>query len=264
MEMAMLAAACRHWTRLTRQPVECAMQPTSPCRMLHARLLRSPHPHALIRSLDTSAAEQLPGVAAILTASNLRAVSLGVQPSLRADSHQPILASDRVRYVGEPIAAVAAETPELAERALEAIKVDYEVLEPALTIEAAMAEGAPQIHPEGNIDVAQKVVHGDVDKGFAEADAIVENWYYCGYQEHGYLEPEAGLAYVDEDGRLVLEACTQFHHQCQASLARLLGLPKDQVRVIATPSGGGFGGKYVEHPWMLAALLAYEIKRPVS
>jgi CO/xanthine dehydrogenase Mo-binding subunit/aerobic-type carbon monoxide dehydrogenase small subunit (CoxS/CutS family) len=229
--------------------------------MLWAKVLYSPHAHAVIRSIDTSAARQMPGVAAIVTGKDL---PLGADSTMRPDGKQPILAVDRTFWIGEPLAAVAAETQEEAEKAVAAIRVDYDVLEPVLTIEEAMAEGAPQLDPDGNLILDQKVVYGDVEGGFAQADAIVENWYYCGYQEHGYLEPEAGLAYLDEDGRLVVEAGTQYPYHCWHALARWLELDHDQVRFISPPTGGSFGGKHVDHPYMLAALLAYQAKRPVK
>lgn len=234
--------------------------------MAYAKILRSPHAHAIIRNIDTSEAERIPGVRGFVTGRNLRAVRLGVKPLLRPGrgTFQPVIAIDRVRYKGEPVAAVAADTREIAEQALAAVKVDYEVLESVIGVEAALKPDAPRIFPEGNVEQTQTITRGDIAKGFAEADVVVENWYYTPFQEHGYIEPEAGLAYVDTDGRLFLQACTQFPYQCQQSLAQLLGLKAEEVRVVATPVGGGFGGKYVEHAWILAALLAYEVRRPVK
>lgn len=231
--------------------------------MLRCKILRSPYAHAIIKSIDITGAQRLSGVAAIITGQNLRPLRLGVEATIRPGVMQPLLALDRARYIGEPVAAIAADTEVAAEQAAAAIKIEYEVLEPVLTIEEAIAPDAPKVHPSGNVELTQQIQQGNVDDGFGEADAVVENWFYCGYQEHGYLEPEAALAYIDEQDRLVLETCTQFPYHCQVSLAQLLGLRPEQVRVIATPIGGGFGGKYVEHPWMLAALLAYEARRPV-
>ncbi|MBI2304452.1 MAG: molybdopterin-dependent oxidoreductase [Chloroflexi bacterium] len=226
--------------------------------MLHARILHSPYPHALIKSIDVSYARLLPGVETVITGQDVPPLG---ELGLRWGAP---MATDRVRHVGEPVAVVVAATEEIASEALTKIRVDYELLEPVYDIQKAMKKDAPQLHPDGNVQLVQKVIKGDAEKGFALADVIVENSYQTPYQEHAYLEPEASLAYIDDDGCLVVKACTQFPYACQSTIARLCGLPENMVRIVATPTGGGFGGKYVEFCWVINAFLVHRIRKPVK
>ncbi|MBI2303801.1 MAG: molybdopterin-dependent oxidoreductase [Chloroflexi bacterium] len=231
-------------------------------RMLHGKVLGSPHHHALIRAIDTKEAMALPGVAAVVTARDIPG-----QNSLNWRGEpmgEPLLAEEKVLYVGQPVALVAAATPELAARAASLIKVEYQPLEPIMDPVAAAHEGCPQIHPMGDIDPVRQVVRGDVAVGFAQAEVIVENTYRTPFQEHAYLEPDAALAHMDEEGRMIVRTCTMFPHPTRLAVASLLNLHPEKVRVIQMTIGGGFGGKYVEHCWLMAPLLAHKAGRPVK
>jgi len=232
--------------------------------MLYGKILQSPHPHAVIRNIDTSDAEKVPGVTAVFTARSIKELWPLDEPLLPPFNHEPILADDRVRYVGEPVAGVAASSMEAAQEALAKIKVDYEILEPVFDIEETIQEGAPKLHPDGNEKMAQKIVWGDVDKGFAQADVTVEHTYSTPIQEHIYLEREAALAYIDEEGVLVLQTATQYPYATQKSLVQLLGVDSDKVRVITPPMGGSFGGKHVDPYAIVCALLCSRVKKPVK
>ncbi|MGB8579009.1 MAG: 2Fe-2S iron-sulfur cluster-binding protein, partial [Pseudolabrys sp.] len=166
--------------------------------MLHVQVLRSPHPHARIVSIDTSAAEAMPGVESVITSADVPGEDgFGVFVN-----DQPVMARSKVRYVGEAVAAVAAEDLLTAKRALAAIKVVYEPLLPVFDPDEAMRPGAPMLHnyAPGNVTKHIPIRVGDVDKGFAESDLVVEETYSTQAIEHAYLEPEAGLAYLDHDG----------------------------------------------------------------
>ncbi len=229
--------------------------------MLHVQVLRSPLPHARIVSIDTSAAEALPGVEGVITAADVPGTDgFGVFVN-----DQPIMARDRVRYVGEAVAAVAAEDMETAKQALRLIKVEYEELPAVFDPEAAMGPGAPVLHDDapGNLVKHIPIRKGDVDKGFAEADLIVENTYTTQPVEHAYLEPEAGLAYVDHDGVVTIHSPSQNITHHRHMLSRILALPINKVRMVMSPVGGGFGGKEDMIYQGMLALLAMKTRRPV-
>jgi CO/xanthine dehydrogenase Mo-binding subunit len=177
---------------------------------------------------------------------------------------QPILAEDKVRYKGDPIALVAAETEDEAEETLGHIKIHYEELEPILTPERALEGGAPKIHETGNLLSRQLIIKGDVEKGFRQADIIVERTYTTPWVEHACLEPHSGIAYTDDQGRVTLCVSTQNPFYDQKEVADTLGLEPDRVRVIQAPTGGGFGSKLDVSVQCYLGLAAFHLKRPVK
>ena len=226
--------------------------------MLWVQVLRAAHPHALIRSIDTSAAEALPGVARVLTAKDIpgeNRFGLIVQD-------QPILCKDRVRFVGDALAVVAAETDELARQARDLIRVDYEVLPPLTDPQQALAPDAPHLHSNGNLCGEVHLGYGDVAIGFDEADFVFERSYQTGRQEHAFLETEAGAAYYDEQNRLTLCVGGQNPFKDRGQVAAMLGLPEEAVRVIHPMMGGAFGGKEDLSVQLPLALVTYLTKRP--
>jgi CO/xanthine dehydrogenase Mo-binding subunit len=227
--------------------------------MLHAKVLRSPHPHARILGIDTSKALALPGVAAVLTAKDVPGRNrYGI---LVKD--QPVLAEEKVRFAGEAVAIVAAASERLAEEALSLIEVRYEELPVVSSPLEAMREDAPRVHEDGNILHWRKIRKGDVEEGFARAAVIVEDTFKTQLVEHAYLEPEAGVA-VPETGRLTIYAVSQGVHYIRSEIAAILGWPLGRVRVVQAVTGGGFGGKIdlSVHPYI--ALLAAKTGRPVK
>jgi CO/xanthine dehydrogenase Mo-binding subunit len=235
--------------------------------MLHAKVLRSTAPSARITRLDVSRARALPGVACVLTAAELPETSLTSDmpgqtgQKRRARTDVSVLARDVVRFVGEPIALVAAETLELAEEALALIEVDYEPLPGVYDPLEAMKPGAPIVYEPDNIVARWKMRRGDVAAGMAEADLVVENTFRVPFVEHAYLEPEAGLAWVDEQGVINIRVCTQVVEHFR-SIARALDVPQNKIRVRGTMVGGGFGGKEDITVEIFLALLAQETGRP--
>jgi CO/xanthine dehydrogenase Mo-binding subunit/aerobic-type carbon monoxide dehydrogenase small subunit (CoxS/CutS family) len=228
--------------------------------MLHAQVLRSPHPHAEILTLDPSAALGAAGVDSIVTHKEVP----GANRTGPVVKDQPILAEDRVRYQGEPLAALAASSVSAAKKALGHIRVDYRPLACVGKPEEAFLSNAPAIHPQGNLLFSRRIVKGDINEGFARADAVVENTYTTPFNEHAYLEPEAGIAYIDEEGRVTVASCCQNPHYLRRELAGILGLPDERVRVIQTPTGGGFGGKLEMSVQGVLALLTQNSGRPVK
>jgi CO/xanthine dehydrogenase Mo-binding subunit len=229
-------------------------------RMLHGKYLRSPLPHARIARLDTSAAQSLKGVRAVMTAKDVP----GRNRYGLAILDQPVLADDRVRYIGDPVALVAAEEEEIAEEALERIVVEYQALPAVFSPEEALKEGAPQIHESGNLVLHFKIRKGDVETGFGQADVIVENTYKTHRVYHAYLETEAGIADMDSQGNLTLWSGTQYPIRTRRQVAQALGIPENTVRIIQPPMGGGFGGKDDLTVEIGIALLALKTGRPVK
>ena len=244
--------------------------------MLYAKVLHSPHAHARIRDIDTSAAEALPGVHAVLCYKNVPRVifSTAGQSYPTPGPLDYVSFDDKVRYVGDRVAAVAAETPEIAERALELIKVDYEVLEPVLDIRTASAEGAPIIHDEAdyvdfadsdashNIAARVRLQVGDVDAALSAADYIFETEVETQKMKHIPLEPWVCLTYWDEDDRLVIMTSTQVPFHVRRILAPVLGLSEKQIRVIKPRIGAAFGNKQELYS-DIAAHLTIATGRPV-
>jgi 4-hydroxybenzoyl-CoA reductase subunit alpha len=233
-------------------------------RMLHTKLFRSTVPHALIRSIDTSEAEKYPGVKAVLTGKDLP-VAYGAMP-ISEDEHA--LAIGKVRMVGEPVAAIAAVDEDVATEALDLIKVEYELLPTISSIQNALEQPEPRVHDHGefgNIHRRQVYEFGDVEVGFAEADFIREDLTFYEGSTHLALEQHASVATFSHDGKLTLYTCTQDLHYLHKALVKVLGLPASHIQVIATPNGGGFGGKCdpFQHE-MAVSKLAMITGRPVK
>jgi selenium-dependent xanthine dehydrogenase len=233
---------------------------------LHARVLRSKHPHARILRVDTSRAKALPGVVAVLTAEDVP----GVKNHGIVIPDWPVLAYDKVRYVGDAIALVAAETEETAEKALELIQVDYEPLPVVTSPQEALSPDASQVHDSGNLLKHIQVRKGDAEKGFAEAQAnsrwhvVVEREYRTPRQEHAFMEPEAGAATIDEEGKITIYVGSQIPFDDRRQIAASLAIPEERVRVKATQVGGAFGGKEDISVQIHVALLAQATGRPVK
>ncbi|MFQ5742047.1 MAG: molybdopterin cofactor-binding domain-containing protein [Acidobacteriota bacterium] len=235
-------------------------------RMLTGRLLGSHRPHARILDIDTAKAEALPGVMAVITGKDLP-VKYGILPV--SEDEYP-LEIDRVRFVGDPIAAVAAVDEFTCEEALRLIEVEYEELPTAFTIESGLerVEGLERIHdygPRGNLHKQVALQYGDVEAGFAAADEIFEGIYFYGGSTHLPMEQHCAVARYGADGKLTLWSSTQTPHYVHKALAQVLQIPASRIRVIATPVGGGFGGKSDPFPHeFCAAKLAMLTGRPVK
>ena len=245
--------------------------------MLYAKVLHSPHAHALIKSIDASKARALPGVAAVLTHEDIPRVAYST-----AGQSDPIPGpldcfslDNKVRFVGDRVAFVAADTPEIAEQALKLIEVEYELLEPIFDVRQSMQEGAPIIHdqpdyvnfadsdPSRNLAAEIRIDIGDLDKGFAEADHIFEAEYVVPKVQQAHIEPHVVVTYWDEDDRLVIRTSTQVPFHVRRMIAPVLGLPVKRIRVIKPRIGGGFGGKQEMLIEDVAAHLTIATKRPV-
>jgi 4-hydroxybenzoyl-CoA reductase subunit alpha len=211
-------------------------------RMLYAKILRSHEPHALIKRIVTSKATALPGVFAVLTGKDLP-IPYGILP-VSQDEHA--LCIDKVRFIGDPVAAVVAIDEDVAFDAMNLIEVEYEPLNSIASIEEALMIDEPRIHDYGdggNIHKKVSLEFGDVEAGFAEADLVREDTFFYEGNTHLPLEQHAVVAYFDTDNKLTLWSSTQTPHYVHRALAKVLELPASHIRVIATPNGGGFGGK---------------------
>ena len=227
--------------------------------MLVGRILLAGVPHARIRSIDSGAASALPGVVAVVTAADVDGLNaFGI---MRQD--QPAFCGDRVRFVGDVVAAVAAVDEETAARALRLIVVDYEALPIVDDPEAALAPGAPPVHAAGNLVAQMRHAVGDVDAAFATCTHIVEDTYVTPRQMHGFMETEGGYALPEPDGGLTVCVGGQHGARDRMQLARILALPEDAIRVVTSPIGGGFGGKDELTVQPALALLARKCGRPV-
>jgi len=243
--------------------------------MLYGALLTSPYAHARIRRIDASRARALPGVHAVLTHHDIPRVKYasGGQSYPQPLPYDQVSLDDKVRHVGDRVAIVAAETPEIAQQALDLIKVDYEVLPVVVDPESAMQEGAPIIHDEpdteGIYDAQRNIVHhieaevGDVEQAFAEADHIFEGEYRTPKQQHVHLEPHACITYFDEDDRLIIRTSTQVPFHIRRMVAPLINLSVKKIRVIKPRIGGGFGNKQEMILEDLCAHLTLATGRPV-
>lgn len=225
---------------------------------LHAVVLRSPRPHARITGLDVKKALALPGIVKVITAADIPGNPLF--GAIKKD--QPCLAADRVRYVGEPVLIVVGETEEVARKALDLVRIDFEDIDAILDPFSA-EKSTTFIHEGGNLLSHRRVIKGDIEKGFAESDVVVENTYGTTWLDHGFMETEAGLAYRDEAGRIVVTSSTQNIHYKMREIARVLGIPEDRVRVIQATTGGGFGGKLDVTVELFLALAVYHTGKPV-
>ncbi|NLF57199.1 MAG: molybdopterin-dependent oxidoreductase [Candidatus Hydrogenedens sp.] len=229
--------------------------------MLIGKALRSRYPHARILSIDTAAAKSIPGVHAVLTARDVP----GVNKFGLAIRDQEVLASEKVRMMGDAVALVAAETEDIALDALEAIRVDYEELPGVFSIEEALAEGAPLVHEDvpGNLLQHTMVRKGNIEEGFNKSFILLENTYMTQRVEHAYIEPETTLAYLDESSVMNVLTSTQYPFRDRRQIAPALGMPHNMVRVTQMTTGGGFGGKDDVTTEIQAALLALATRRAV-
>jgi CO/xanthine dehydrogenase Mo-binding subunit len=211
-------------------------------RMLYCKILRSHFPHAVIKNIDASKALALPGVFAVVTGKDLP-ISYGILP-VSQDEHA--LCIDKVRFIGDPVAAVAAIDEDVAFDAMNLIEVDYEPLNTISSIEEAVMIEEPRIHTYGDVGNIHKKVSlefGDVEEGFAEADLIREDIFFYEGNTHLPMEQHAAVAHFDSDKKITLWSSTQTPHYVHRALAKVLEMPASHIRVIATPNGGGFGGK---------------------
>jgi len=233
-------------------------------RMAHCKLLRSPHPHARILKIDASRALARPGVYLVLTGKDLP-IQYGILP---VSQDEQALCLDHVRHVGDPVAAVVAREELTAFEALDLIDVDYEILTTIADSEEALATPAPRIHEygeEGNIHKQVALEFGNVEQGFAEADEIFEDTFFYQGNTHLPIEQHASVAIKDPDGKLTIWSSTQTPHYLHRALAKVLEMPAAHIRVIATPNGGGFGGK--SDPFnheIVVAKAALMLDRPVK
>jgi len=228
--------------------------------MLWAKVARSKYPHALIRKIDVSKAESLPGVVTVLTHKDVPGLNgFGI-----VIPDQPVLCSDKVRFLGDAIAVVAAESEEIAETAVQLVEVDYEPLPVVTDPVEAMKPETTRVHANGNILRHETVRNGNVLQAFQNAAVIVEHTYRTPRQMHMFLETEAGIGMLDENGNVVLYVGGQAPYRDQMQVSRALGIKPEKVRVISTPVGGAFGGKEENTIQIHLALLATKTKRPVK
>ncbi|MCD6577815.1 MAG: molybdopterin-dependent oxidoreductase [Anaerolineaceae bacterium] len=244
--------------------------------MLYGALLTSPHAHAKITSIDVSKAKQLPGVHAVITYKDIPRVkyATGGQSFPQPLPHDQVSLDNKVRHVGDRVAIVAAETQEIADKALQLIDVEYEILPHVLDCELAMSGDAPIIHDEedteGIFDASRNIVHhieaevGDPDTAFNDADKVFTGEYRTPKQQHAQMEPHICITYFDEDNRLVVRSSTQVPFHVRRIISPLIGLPIKQIRVIKPRIGGGFGGKQEVLLEDLCSHLTIATKRPVK
>ncbi len=228
--------------------------------MLHARTLRAKHPHARILKIDTSKAKALPGVHAVLTADDIP----GEKNHGLVIYDWPALAVDKVRYIGDPVAIVAADTRDIATAALDLIEVEYEPLPVVSDPVQAYQPDAPKVMESGNLLKHIKVRKGDMEQGFAAADLILEETFRTPTYEHAFLEPECSIGRIAEDGRYEIIVGSQIPYQDRSQVARCLGVADDQVRIKGALIGGGFGGKEDIAGQIHVALLTRATGRPVK
>ena len=248
--------------------------------MIHGRVLRSPHAHAIIKSIDTSKAEALLGVKAVITSKDLKDQPSELKPAGEGmvnyrDMTRNVMAREKVLYDGHAVAAVAATTVEIAEAALELIDVKYEVLPHVVDVDAAMKDDAPILddtmvpigyETKGPTNIAKHVEFslGDTGKGFEEAEVVIERSYKTEAVHQGYIEPHAVVASVSEDGQAQIWCCTQGQFMVRTFVGQLLGMPTSSIRVTPSEIGGGFGGKTVVYLEPLATLLSSKVGKPVK
>jgi len=225
--------------------------------MVYGKILRSTYPHARIRSIDASRAEALPGVVAVLTAADIG----DLNPIYNG---RPVIAMNRVRYIGEPVAAVAAEDLAMAEEALSLIQVDYEELPAAVGIEAAIKPGAPLVHDDksGNIGTHERVTRGNADEGFAQSDFIAEDHFTFPMVYHYAMEPHSAIAHYDEN-EITVWSSAQHPFQVRGDISKVFKVPTAKVRLIINYLGGGYGSKSYTKFEPLVVALARKAKRPV-
>ncbi len=226
--------------------------------MLHLKVVRSPHAHARILEVDAADALAIPGVEAVLTARDVPFNRHG-----RAIQDEAVLAADRVRMIGDPVAAVVAVSEAVAAEAAARVRVRYQVLPAVLSPREALEPGAPRLHDGGNILARQAIQRGDAEAGLARADVTTEGTFTTPFIEHAYLEPEAALAFVDDDDRVVIHTGTAHPYLHRLEVSRALGLGEDRVRIVAVVLGGHFGGRVDVAMHCILGLAAWRLKRPV-
>ena len=229
--------------------------------MLHLKVVFAHRPHARIVSIDTDAALADPAVVAVLTAADVPFNAFGL-----IDADQPVLCGDKVRFVGDKVALVVAESKSAAARGARLLVVEYEDLPVVDDARAAMAPGAPLVHDDHDSNVLTHIPlrKGDIERGFAEADVVIQGEYSTTWQEHAFLQPEAGIAFVDEQGRVVIETAGQWLHEDRRQIAQMLRLPEEQIVVRYAAIGGAFGGREDLSIQHLLALAAYKLGRAVT
>ncbi len=238
--------------------------------MLHMKMLFSDRPHARVLSIDTGKAEAAPGVVAVYTAKDVPVNEYGLQWQ-----DQPVLCgpgstkpgTDVVRFVGDQLAAVVAQTEAQAAAAVKRIQVEYENLPVVTDPIEAMKPDAPRVHEhigDSNICVHYKIRKGNVEEAFARADVIVEGEYRTPVQEHAFLQPEAGLAYLDEDGRITVACGGQWTHEDRHQVAHALGMANEDIRIVYPAIGGAFGGREDMSVQIMLALATWKLKKPVK
>ncbi len=237
--------------------------------MLHMKMLFANRPHARVKQIKTGKAQAAPGVVAVYTAKDVPVNEYGLQWQ-----DQPVLCgpgsakpgADIVRFVGDQIAAVVARTEAEAAEAVKLIDVEYEDLPVLTDALEAMKPDAPRIHEhigDSNICVHYKIRKGNAEEGFAKSDVIVEGEYHTPVQEHAYLQPEAGLAYIDEQGRITIACGGQWTHEDQHQVAHALNMPNENIRVVYPAVGGAFGGREDMSVQIVLALATWKLQRPV-
>lgn len=227
--------------------------------MLYGRVLRAGVPHAVIEEIDTREAEAMKGVVCVLTSKDIPGVNrYGI-----AFQDQYALAEDKVRYIGDPVALVAAESEEIAKDAVKAIRVKYRPLPVITNPREALAEGAPKIHEKGNLLMHTKIRKGDIRKGFDQAYVVVENTYRTHVVDHAYIETESGVGMLDRQGNLVIWSSNQCPFRDRRQVAKVLGMKENRIRVIRATTGGAFGGKDDITVEIHIGLLVQATKRPV-
>jgi CO/xanthine dehydrogenase Mo-binding subunit len=229
--------------------------------MLQCKIVFAGRPHARIRRIDPTAALARPGVVAVLTAADVPHNAYGL---IEAD--QPALCGDVVRYVGDRVALVVAETAAIAEEAAKLVQVEYEPLPAVIDPRAAMAPDAPLVHAgrDSNILEHARIRKGDVEQAFATADVVLEGEYRTSWQDHAYLQPEAGIAYYDAYGKLVIETAGQWLHEDRRQIAAMLRLPEDEIVVRYAAIGGAFGGREDLSIQHLLALATWKLRRATA
>lgn len=230
----------------------------------YVKILFAKRPHAIVHSIDTLKADALPGVIATLTAKDVPVNEYGLiyndQPVLCGPGSNKLYA-DRVRFIGDQVALVVAETEDIATKARDLIQVEYEDLPILTDMEQAMQADAILLHPDrgSNVFCHYRIRKGDVEKGFVQSDVIIDGVYHTPSQEHAYLQPEAGIGYIDDEGRVTIQVAGQWTHEDQQQIAHALNLSADQVRVIYPAIGGAFGGREDMSVQIVLALAAWRL-----
>ena len=230
--------------------------------MVYARQVLAGAAHAEVLGLEMQEAVALPGVLAVITEKDIP----GENQVGAVLKDQPLLAGEKVRYEGDVVALVVAESPEIAREASRRVRPQLKLLKPVLAMAEARAEGAPRIHAEGNRVCHHKIRKGDVDAGFREADVVMEERFSVAHQEHVYLEPQGAIAVPRPDGSMTVYGSMQCPFYVQDAVAGVLGIGMNRVRIVQAVTGGGFGGKEDVPSGICsrAAVAAHRVKRPVK